>query len=94
MERKRGERYSQKFRCQIVERMNACENILRRARQLGIHRRLLYKWRDQLEPTEAEGELHAHNSRESTLRKEVSKLKRLLAENRLRWIFSEMPCKK
>ena len=61
MERKRGERYSQKFRCQTVERMNACENILRLSRELGIHRRLLYKWRDQLESTdadaEAEGEL-------------------------------------
>lgn len=80
MERKRGERYSQEFRCQTVERMNTCENILRLSRELGIHRRLLYEWRDQLEPTEAEGELHAQNSRESTLRKEVSKLKRLLAD--------------
>ena len=59
MERKRGERYSQKFRRQTVERMNACENILRLSRELGIHRRLLYKWPDQLEPTEAEGELPA-----------------------------------
>ncbi len=47
MERKRGERYSQKFRCRTVERMNACENILRLSRELGVHRRLLYKWRTQ-----------------------------------------------
>ncbi len=47
MERKRGERYSQKFRGQTVERMNACENILRLSRELGIHRRLLYKWRSE-----------------------------------------------
>ena len=87
MERKRGERYSQKFRCQTVERMNACENILRLSRELGIHRRLLYKWRDQLEPTEAEGELPAQNSRESTLRKEVSKLKRLLADKTVEMDF-------
>jgi len=48
VERKRGERYNEKFRCQTVERMNACENILKLSRELGIHRRLLYKWRDQL----------------------------------------------
>ncbi|MGB2669449.1 MAG: IS3 family transposase [Candidatus Acidiferrales bacterium] len=87
MERKRRERYSQKFRCQTVERMNACENILRLSRELGIHRRLLYKWRDQLEPTEAEGELPTQNSRESTLRKEVSKLKRLLADKTVEMDF-------
>ncbi|MGC2750724.1 MAG: IS3 family transposase, partial [Candidatus Acidiferrum sp.] len=83
----RRERYSQKFRCQTVERMNACENILRLSRELGIHRRLLYKWRDQLEPTEAEGELPTQNSRESTLRKEVSKLKRLLADKTVEMDF-------
>ena len=87
MERKRGQRYSQKFRCKTVERMNACENILRLSRELGIHRRLLYKWRDQLEPIEVEGELPAHNSRESTLRKEVSKLKRLLADKTVEMDF-------
>ena len=94
MERKRGERYSQKFRCQTVERMNACENILRLSRERGVHRRLLYKWRDQLEPTDAEGELPSHNSRESTLRKEISKLKPLLADKTVEMVFSEVPCKK
>jgi transposase-like protein len=48
VERKWKERYSQKFRCRTVERMNACENILRLSRELGVHRRLLYKWRDQI----------------------------------------------
>jgi len=66
------------FRCRTVERMNACENILRLSRELGVHRRLLYKWRDQVDP--ADGELTLPNSRESTLRKEISKLKRLLAD--------------
>ena len=89
MKRKRGERYSQKFRCQTVGRMNACENILRLSRELGVHRRLLYKWRDQLDKAdvEAEGELPPHNSRESTLRKEVSKLKRLLADKTVEMDF-------
>jgi hypothetical protein len=38
VERKWKERYSQKFRCRTVERMNACENILRLSRELGVHR--------------------------------------------------------
>jgi putative transposase len=82
VDRKRGERYNQKFHCQTVERMNACENILRLSRELGIHRRLLYKWRDQVDPAdaEAEGDVVLQNTRESALRKEMAKLKRLLAD--------------
>jgi len=82
VERKKGERYTKKFRCRTVERMNACENILRLSRDMGVHRRLLYKWRDQLDPANvyAEGELSPQNSRESTLRGEINKLKRLLAD--------------
>jgi hypothetical protein len=87
VERKRGERYIQKFRCQTVERLNACENILRLSREVGIHRRLLYKSRDQLESTDAKGELPPHNSRESTLHKEISKLKRLLADKTVEMDF-------
>lgn len=62
--------------------MNACENILRLSRELGIHRRLLYKWRDQVDPAdaEAEGDVVLQNARESALRKEIAKLKRLLAD--------------
>ena len=37
--------------------MNACENILRLSRELGVHRRLLYKWRDQVDPADADGEV-------------------------------------
>jgi transposase-like protein len=82
VDRKRGERYNQKFRCQTVERMNACENIQRLSRELGIHRRLLYKWRDQVDPADAEAEVDVvlQNARESALRKEIAKLKRLLAD--------------
>jgi transposase-like protein len=50
--------------------------------ELGIHRRLLYKWRDQLEPVD-EGERAPANSRELEVRKEVGRLKRLLADKTL-----------
>lgn len=62
--------------------MNSCDNILRLARKLGLNRSLLYKWRHRLDPadSEAQSEAGLRNSRESTLRKEISKLKRLLAD--------------
>jgi transposase InsO family protein/transposase-like protein len=82
VERKWKERYSQKFRRRAVERMNACENIVRLSRELGVIRSLLYKWRCRLEPPDAqvERDLSTENCRESTLRREISKLKRLLAD--------------
>ena len=49
MERKKGERYGEKFRRRIVKRMNACDNILKLSRRVGVNRKLLYKWRDDLE---------------------------------------------
>lgn len=81
MERKWHERYPQKFRCRAVERMNACDNIVRLARELHISRTLLYKWRHHLEATNGhvQSEVTIRNSRESTLRREIDKLKRLLA---------------
>jgi len=63
-----------------VERLKSCDNIVAMAQELGVHRRLLYKWRDQLEPMkESDGSL-LHISRVATLRKEVSQLKRVLAD--------------
>jgi putative transposase len=82
VERKWRERYGQKFRRRAVERMNACENIVRLSRDLGVCRTLLYKWRYRLEPENAlpEGASSTKNCRESTLRREICKLKRLLAD--------------
>jgi transposase-like protein len=61
-----------------VDRLTHCENIVALAKELGISRRLLDAWREQLEPRESHGP--PVNSREATLRKEVSHLKRVLAE--------------
>jgi len=82
VERKWKERYKQKFRRRAVARMNACENITRLSRELGVSRGLLYTWRYRLEPPDAqvEGTVSTQNSRESRLRTEVNKLKRLLAD--------------
>src|SRR5258706_3823669 len=56
VERKWKERYNQKFRRRAVARMNACDNIVRLSRELGLNRSLLYKWRYQLEPPDAQVE--------------------------------------
>ena len=45
-----------------------------------MHRRLLYKWRDQLEPID---DGPPANSRERELRQQVSHLKRLVADKTL-----------
>ena len=61
----------------MVERLKSCDNIVALAQELGLHRRLLYKWRDQLEPLE-----HGQEPVPSTpeVRQQVRQLKRLLAE--------------
>ena len=55
MQRKWHERYPQRFRCRAVERMNACDNIVRLARELRVNRTLLYKWRYRSEERLSEG---------------------------------------
>jgi transposase-like protein len=81
--KKRGvDRYPKGFRKMAVERLKSCDNIVALSEELGVHRRLLYKWRDQLEPIEdAEGP--PANSRERELRQQVSRLKRLVADKTL-----------
>jgi len=62
-----------------VDRLTQCDSIVELAKELGISRRLLYTWRAKLEPVER-GEGSPSTSRESTLRHEVSRLKRVLTE--------------
>ncbi len=78
MERKKGQRYRKEFRRQAVERMKACDNVLGLSRELGIGRRLLYNWRDQLDETDAP----PPRSRELIPRKQINKLKRMLAKRK------------
>jgi transposase len=67
------------FRRMVVERMKRCNHITALAEELGIERRLMYTWRDQLEPVNRVGPA-AESSRESKLEKEVNRLKRVLAD--------------
>jgi transposase-like protein len=67
-----------------VERLRGSENIVALAKELGVSRRQLYRWRDELDPEEPGlGKAPEKKSRVSTLRKEVNHLKRVLAEKTL-----------
>ena len=82
MAKKRVRRYSDEFRQMCVERLKQSENIVELAKELGIHRRMLYRWRAQLEPV-AKKAGAPPPSPEARLRNEVNKLQRALAEKTL-----------
>lgn len=79
MERKKGQRYSNEFRKQAVGRMHASDNIVALAQELGVGRRLLYNWRDRFDETDPP----PARPRELILRKQILRLKRLLANKTL-----------
>jgi transposase len=70
-----------------VERLKACDNIVALSQELGVHRRLLYQWRDRPDAVGGDEELPPGNSRESTLREEISQLQRVLADKTLELDF-------
>lgn len=80
MVKKRIGRHSQAFRQMAVERLKQCDNISELSRELGVSRGLLYGWRSKMETRESGNGTPPVTSRESKLRKEVSQLKRVLAE--------------
>ena len=65
-----------------VERLKGCDNIVALSEELGVHRRLLYKWRDRLEPMD-DGAVPPENGKERELRLQVAQLKRLAADKTL-----------
>ena len=69
-----------------VERLKGCDNIVALSAELGVHRRLLYKWRDQLEPID-DGQAPPENGRERELRLQLAQLKRLVADKTLETDF-------
>ncbi|MFQ5993351.1 MAG: transposase [Nitrospiraceae bacterium] len=83
MAKKRVGKFPKAFRQMAVEQLKRCDDISALAKELGVHRRLLYTWRDKLDPAESGDGPPPATSRESTLRKEVSTLKRVLADKTL-----------
>ena len=70
-----------------VERLKSCDNIVALAEELGVHRRLLYQWRERSDTVEVDEKSPPGDGRESTLRKEISQLQRVLAEKTLELDF-------
>ena len=81
MAKRRVGRYPKAFWKMAVERLKGCDNIIALAEELGVHRRLLYKWRDQLEPMD-DGAVPPENGKERELRLRVAQLKRLVTYGR------------
>jgi hypothetical protein len=80
---KRKKIYPRKFQRLAVEQMRICEDVNELAKELGVTRRCLYKWRakfDLLGPGEESVRPSKH---EASYRRQVRKLERLLAEKTL-----------
>ena len=76
MGKKRVGKVPKACRHMAVGRLNPCKHIVALAKDLGITRRLLSRWREEREPRSS-GEGSAGTSREATRRNEVSRLKRV-----------------
>jgi len=72
----------------VVQRMKQCNNITALAKELGLERKLMYTWREQLDPASVvRRSLGAPVSREAKLEQEVGRLKRALADKTLELDF-------
>ena len=87
MAKRRVRQYTNEFKQLCVERMKQCNNIGALAKELGIHRRMLYRWRDQLDPLEKGAGAALPSPGEARLRQEVSQLKQALADKTLELDF-------
>jgi transposase len=81
--------YSLEFRRVAVERMRGCHNIVALAEELGVERKSLYLWREQLDPESVIARKPGRPAklREVELEQEVSRLKRVLADKTLQLDF-------
>src|SRR5258708_36234536 len=80
-------RYSRKFQRMAVERMKTSDDVGELAKELGVTRRCLYKWRRKLEIVEPGEEALRASTHASSHRKEIHRLKQLLAEKTLKVEF-------
>lgn len=86
MGNKRVGRYPIEFRRMAVARMKQSNNIVALAKELGLERKLLYVWREQLDP-ESRSAKRPVATREEQLERRVSQLERALANKTLELDF-------
>jgi len=87
-------RYSRKFQRMAVERLRICDDVRELARELGVTRRYLYKWRAKLETVEPGEEASRPSTHAAAQRKEILQQSACSPRRRWRWILSKVPCKK
>jgi transposase-like protein len=80
---KRPRRHSPEFKAAAVEKMRGCENVVALSRELKVHWRLLYRWKEAAEAAAAAQEQNGSEQRESVLRAEITQLKVALADKAL-----------
>ena len=76
-------RWPKEFRRMAVERLKTCDNIVALSKELGVHRRRLYKWRDQFAPFDESAEPVTGSSAQATLRRKLHQLTRVLVDKTL-----------
>jgi len=73
-------RHTAKFKLQAVQRMKTCPNITELARELGVERKLLYVWKEEIEGrAESSSASSPEERKHAQLEKEVEKLRGALA---------------
>jgi transposase-like protein len=89
VEKKRVGRYPEEFRREVVERMKGCNNLTALAKELGVERKSMYLWREELDPESVIKRKTGPpgKSRAVELEKEVTRLKRVLADKTLELDF-------
>ena len=76
--------YTREFRHMAVERMKVCDNVTTLARELKVPRQILYLWRDREEAASLrQGQAVGRVDPSPEEKKEIQRLKRLLAEKAL-----------
>ena len=86
MAKRRIGKYSRAFRQRAVERLKCCDNAKELAKELGVHRSVLYQWRDQLAPQDRP-EWQGEKGEAARLAQEIRLLKQSLAEKTLELDF-------
>src|ERR1017187_1728232 len=89
----RPPKYDDDFRQTALERMKVCEDVTALARELGISRGQLYRFKREalgIKP-EPRSEEWLKEKADERQRKRIGELERLVAR-RWSWIFSEVPC--
>ena len=87
MVRRRVGSYPDEFKRMVVERMKECDNVQALSAELDLDRRMMYRWREQF-ARDHKGEWRPpQKAWESTLRRELSETKRVLADKTLELDF-------